>query len=91
MDAALWVLAVYVGIGVAWLVAMLILARTQYETVFLKEALIHLFAWPFVLVELRLWWIGFVAATVAGTAVFLAFRDRGLRYESLLSMWASLQ
>ena len=90
MDAALWALAVYIGLGAVWLVAMLVLARFEYEAVYLKEILIHLVAWPFVLVELRLWWAGFVAATVFASAAYLVFRDRGQQYESLLSLLPSL-
>ncbi len=68
MNAAPWTFAAYVGIGAVWLVAMLVLARRQYEYVSLKEAVIHVLAWPFVLVVLRLWWVAFVAATIIGLA-----------------------
>ena len=55
MRVAGWAFVLYVGIGVLWLSAMLILARREYETVSPREALIHLLGWPFVLVVLRVW------------------------------------
>ena len=73
MDVAAWAFVLYVGIGALWLSAMLMLARRQYETVSLKEALIHLLGWPFVLVVLRLWWVGAMIAAISVAA--LAYTD----------------
>ena len=72
MQVAAWTLAIYVGVGVIWLIAMLALARQQYEWVSPKEAVIHLLAWPFVFVALRLWGVGFVAVAVIGLTALSA-------------------
>lgn len=72
MNAAPWTFAAYVGIGAVWLVAMLVLARQQYEYVSFKEAVIHVLAWPFVLVALRLWWVVFIAGAIVGLAALSA-------------------
>ena len=73
MQVAPWTFAIYVGIGVIWLVAMLVLARREYEWVSPKEAMIHLLAWPFVFVTLRLWGVAFAAAAIVGLAAISAF------------------
>ncbi len=72
MDLARWMLAVDVGIGVIWFCAMLILAQVEHESLSLKEGLIYVLAWPFVLVVLRLWWAAIIAAVIIGLATFLA-------------------
>jgi hypothetical protein len=72
MEIAPWTIAAYVGIGAAWLIAMLVLARREYDYVSFKEAVIHVLAWPFVLVVLRLWWVAFVAVAIIGLAAISA-------------------
>ena len=72
MQVAPWTIAAYIGVGTIWLVTMLVLARRQYEWVSLKEAVIHLLAWPFVFVALRLWSLALVAAAIVGLAAISA-------------------
>ena len=72
MQVVPWTFAAYIGVGAIWLVTMLVLARRQYEWVSLKEAVIHLLAWPFVLVVLRLWTVALVAAAVIGLTAIAA-------------------
>jgi hypothetical protein len=73
MEAAHWTFGAYVAIGAAWLIAMLVLARREYDYVSFKEAVIHVLAWPFVLVVLRLWWVAFVATAIIGMAALSTF------------------
>ena len=64
--------AVYFGIGVVWLAVVKVMARSQYEYVSPKEAAIHILAWPFVLVEVKLWWVAIAAVAVVGVTAFAA-------------------
>ena len=73
MEVAPWTIAAYVGIGAAWLIAMLVLAKREYDSVSFKEAVIHVLAWPFVLIVLRLWWVAFVAVAIIGLAALSSF------------------
>jgi hypothetical protein len=74
MSYLLWPFAVYFGIGVVWLSVVLVLARSQYQYVSPKESAIHILAWPFVFVEMKLWWVVITAAAVVvGVTAFTAF------------------
>jgi hypothetical protein len=78
MSHLLWPFGVYFGIGVVWLAVVKVMARSQYEYVSPKEAAIHILAWPFVLVEVKLWWVAIAAVAVVGAAAFTVI-DRPAR------------
>lgn len=63
-ELALWIGIVYAGTGAAWLVAMLVLARTQQKAVSIKEAVIHAVGWPYAFYAPRLWWLLALAIAV---------------------------
>src|SRR5512143_686336 len=84
MSDLLWPLAVYFGIGAAWLSVVWVFARTQYQYVSPKESAIHILAWPFVLVEVKLWWVAIAAVAVVGATAF-AVIDRSDRWPTTAS------
>lgn len=73
MDVMLWAIVVYFGSGVVWLAVILVLARIDYQTISIKEALIHLLAWPYVLVSARVWWAVIAVAMIVAWATFWLF------------------
>lgn len=84
MSDFLWPLAVYFGIGVVWLSVVVVLARSQYEYVSPKESAIHILGWPFVLIEVKLWWVAIVAVAIVGITAFTA-ADRSDRWPTTAS------
>lgn len=66
----LWPLGAYIAIGIGWLALVIGLARSGFDYVSPKEATIHLLAWPYVLIDLKLWWVAVVAISVVGFAMF---------------------
>ena len=84
MSDLLWPLSVYFGIGVVWLSVVLVLARSHYQYVSPKESAIHILAWPFVFIEMKLWWVAIAAVAVVGVTAFTAI-DRPDRWPTTAS------
>ena len=70
MSDIILVVAVYVGIGVVWLSMVRAVSRRQFEYVSPKESAVHILGWPYVFVELKLWWLGLPAAATLGATAF---------------------
>ena len=87
MHVATWTLGIYIGIGVFWLIAMLVLAQREYQWVSPKEAMLHLLAWPFVFVAMRLWGVAFVAVAFIGLTAVSAFVPDTLLAELIGAVW----
>lgn len=84
MSTIFWPVAVYFGIGLVWLSVVLVMARSQYEYVSPKESAVHILGWPFVLIEVKLWWVATAAVALVGLTAF-AVVDRSDRWPSTAS------
>jgi len=70
MSDFLFVVAVYVGIGLVWFFIVRTVSRRQFEYVSPKESAVHILGWPYVFFELKLWWLALSAAATIGVTAF---------------------